>query len=108
MSVESYVHYLEQSYSIEGNSFRLPLFRSPIPTKDHLIDICIIPIISHMGASGCGSIENVDNLFLNCDFFGSIEPLLACWLGMVYHFSKSVRSLLHLIWLSTMLGNLKE
>lgn len=37
--------------------------------------------IDHLCTGGCGLLENVDHLFLNCGFYGSIWPMVLPWLG---------------------------
>lgn len=53
-----------------------------IPTKDNLICHGVVPSGSLLCLGGCGKEEIVNNVFLNCNFFGSICASIMQWLGI--------------------------
>lgn len=48
------------------------LFRNRLPTKDYLFWRGILNNDYRMCASGCGSLETLNHLFLHCSFFGAV------------------------------------
>jgi len=55
-------------------------FSSTLPTKDNLLWRGILNKDS--SASGCGTLEFVNHLFLHCSFFGSVWHHILCWVGL--------------------------
>jgi hypothetical protein len=61
--------------------FAWRLLRDRLPTKTNLVSRGALPPDLHLCASGCGGIETAQHLFLSCDFFGSLWPLVRSWIG---------------------------
>ena len=94
--------------------FACRLLQNRLPTIDNLIRRGALHNNNQFCWGGCGSTENADHLFMNCDFYGSIWPMVTLWLGFDSVFpahitkhslqfchlggsSKKYRLLLHLI-----------
>ena len=59
------------------------LLRDRVPTKDNLFKRRIISADDQMCVSGCGQLETVGHLFLDCSFFGALWIDVYRWLGIV-------------------------
>jgi hypothetical protein len=57
------------------------LLRDRLPTRSNLVARCIISPEIHLCVSGCGGIESTQHLFLSCNIFGSLWPLVRSWIG---------------------------
>lgn len=68
LTLHKYVH-------LKVSVFALRLFRNRLPTKDNLFRRGIIPPGSRSCVGGCGDLETVNHLFLECHFFGSLWHL---------------------------------
>jgi hypothetical protein len=66
------------------------LFRNRLPTKDNLFRRGILNNGSRMCASGCGSLETLNHLFLHCSIFGAVWYYIYCWLGISFHMLQRV------------------
>jgi len=104
---------------------RKSLFRDRLPTKDNLFRRDVLDQNSLECVAGCGSVESSANLFLHCNFFGSVWHLIYGWLGIsaaapqflpdhFIHFSflggsgKVCQSILQVIWFATVWEIWKE
>ena len=98
--------------------FAWRLFHDRLSTKDNLLYRGVIDQASRMCVARCDSMESSNHLFLHCKNFGSVWYLIYRWLGISAavpcyvpdHFnqfsysggiSKVRRSILHVIWFST-------
>jgi len=61
--------------------FAWRLFRNRLATKDNLFRRGVINNNSCLYVSGCGSLENVNHLFLHCSFFGAVWCHIMRWVG---------------------------
>jgi len=50
------------------------LLHSPLPTTDNLIRRHVLDPNALLCTDGCGTIEDIDHLFLSCGFFGKVCP----------------------------------
>jgi len=92
------------------------LLRDMLSTKSNLMNRGITHVDDSLCVTGCGQIESVQHLFINCSFFGSLWQHVRFWLGFSgvdhnvpsTHFSqftnylggrRSCRSFLQLLWL---------
>lgn len=53
----------------------------PISTTYNLFKHGVLHYFDMLCSGGYGLTENVDHLFLNCGFYGSIWPMILLWLG---------------------------
>ncbi|XP_024636608.1 uncharacterized protein [Medicago truncatula] len=96
--------------------FAWRLLRDRLPTKVNLVHRRVIDTEAAMCVTDCGMSETAQHLFLSCDVFSSLWPLVRHWLGIVGvdtnvlldHFlqfvnlsggGKAARDFLQLIWL---------
>ena len=96
--------------------FAWRLLRDRLPTKSNLVHRQIISSETSLCVSDCGLVETSHHLFLSCNIFSSLWPLVRHWLGIIGvdtniiadHFlqfvhltggGKAKRSFLQLIWL---------
>ena len=101
------------------------LFCDRLPTKNNLIRHDILNNDSCLCDGRCGYLETLNHLFLHCSTFGVVWYYIYCWLGIssvlpyaaADHFiqfsyvgdgSKVRKSLLHLIWFTTVWEIWKE
>ena len=101
------------------------LFRDRLPTKDNLHRRRVIDVDAQICVGGYGLNETSTHLFLNCNHFSSVWNQIIQWLGVstvlpsdvvghLNHFrflggaAKSRRSILQVIWYSTVLEIWKE
>ncbi|AES88225.2 transmembrane protein, putative [Medicago truncatula] len=92
------------------------LLRDRLPTKANLVQRRVLDSEASLCVSDCGMSETAQRLFLSCDAFSSLWPLMRNWLGilgvdtnvLLDHFlqfvnltggGKVVRDFLQLIWL---------
>jgi hypothetical protein len=66
---------------LKVNIFAWRLLRNPLPATDNLIRR-IFQRNSQLCSRGCGSTEDIDHLFLTCDYFSQIWYALYNWLGL--------------------------
>ena len=57
---------------LKVNLFSWLLLRNRLPTMDNLIRRRILHLNTQLCAGGCSKMEDVDHLFLSCNFFGKI------------------------------------
>jgi hypothetical protein len=103
---------------LKVNIFAWRLLRNRLPTTDNLIKRKVLQLNSTSCSGGCGSQEDIDHLFLTCEFYGKIWYEIYNWLGLfsvkpahihnhiiqfpsLGGFSKHTCSTFYLIWLST-------
>jgi hypothetical protein len=96
-------------------AWRLGLNR--LPTKDNLFKRRVLMEVEQGCSANCGLIEDRDQIFFQCDFYGKIWRLTGSWLGFstTFHgilmshltqfgglegFSTKVRYSLHIIWIA--------
>ncbi|XP_024634718.1 uncharacterized protein [Medicago truncatula] len=96
--------------------FAWRLLRDRLPTKANLVQRRVLDSEASLCVSDCGMSETAQHLFLSCDAFSSLWPLVRNWLGilgvdtnvLLDHFlqfvnltggGKAVRDFLQLIWL---------
>jgi len=72
---------------LKVNIFVWPLLLNRILTKDNLVRRHILAATNILCSNDCGCLEDIDHLFLQCDFFGRLWSLISCWLGFgtVHH-----------------------
>ena len=58
------------------------LFRNRLPTEDNLFRHGVLNNDSCLCVAGCGSLEDVNHLFLHCSFFGSVWNFILRWVGL--------------------------
>jgi len=102
---------------LQVNIFVWRLLCNWLPTTDNLIRRRVLQSNAHYRSNGCGSSEDIDHLFLTCDFFGQICYEIFKWLGFVTvkaahvkdhllqfrsldGFSKNICNAFYLTWLS--------
>jgi hypothetical protein len=54
-----------------------------LPTKANLVTRGIIDSAAHSCVSGCGGVESAQNLFINCNTFGSLWSLVRSWIDFL-------------------------
>jgi len=69
---------------IKVSLFVWRLFRNRLPTKHNLLRRQVLHSDNITCVGGCGSLENVEHLFLGCDFFGRVWTHVLLWLGLSY------------------------
>jgi len=124
-NVASVYHYLILTYSIitwnkevplKVNLFAWHLFRNRLPTMNNLSRRHILQHNAQPCVGGRGSMEDIDHLFLSFNYFRKIWNDILHWLGLMVQqaqvvdyfyrfetldgFSKHVRLVFNLIWLS--------
>ncbi|XP_024634840.1 uncharacterized protein [Medicago truncatula] len=102
--------------SLKVSIFAWRLLRDRLPTKVNLVQRRVLDTDASMCVSDCGFCETAQHLFLSCDTFSSLWPLVRHWLGIIGvdtnvvldHFlqfvnltggGKATRAFLQLIWL---------
>jgi len=102
---------------LKVNLFAWRLLRNRLPTTDNLIRRHILHHNAQLCVGGCGIMEDINHLFLSCDFFGKIWIGISNWLGFTtVHpkhvadhflqfenlggFPKNIRITFQLIWLA--------
>jgi hypothetical protein len=61
--------------------FAWRLLRDRLPTKKNLVSRGILASDLHLCSTGCGDMETTQHLFISCDTFGSLWPLVRSWIG---------------------------
>jgi len=62
----------QRHISLKVSLFIWCLVRDRVPTKDNFYKCCIIFVEDQLCISGCGQLETVGHLFLDCSLFGSL------------------------------------
>lgn len=62
--------------------FAWRLLQNRIPTKDNLVRHQVIYVNDQPCTGRYGSTEDIDHLFVACDFYGNIWVLISGWLGI--------------------------
>jgi len=70
--------------------FAWRLLHDRLLTTDNLIKRHILHLNAHLCVGECGMIEDVNHLFLSCDFFGKLWYGISHWLGYHLMFPKNV------------------
>jgi len=76
--------------SLKVSLFAWRLIQNRLHTKDNLHRCDIIIIDSRACMAGCGSLESIEHLFLDCQFFISIWQLILGWLGLALTASEGI------------------
>jgi len=76
-------YFWHKEVPLKVNIFVWRLLRNRLPTTDNLIRCRILQSNTHYCSSGCGSSEDIDHLFLSCDFYEQIWYDIYNWLGIV-------------------------
>ena len=58
------------------------LLRKRLPTTDNLIRRHILHHNAQLCVDGCGIMEDIDHIFISCDFFESFKIVIPSWLGL--------------------------
>ena len=61
--------------------FAWRLLRNIVPTRDNLLQQRIISVTDQECTTTCGMNEDVNHLFVNCNFCGRLWYLVSRWLG---------------------------
>ncbi|GAU30108.1 hypothetical protein TSUD_295890 [Trifolium subterraneum] len=61
--------------------FAWRLLRDRLPTKANLTSRGIILVEDSHCISGCGAVESAQHVFISCNMFGSLWPLISSWVG---------------------------
>ncbi|KAK2449167.1 hypothetical protein QL285_008386 [Trifolium repens] len=66
--------------ALKVSIFASRLLRDRLATKMNLVSRGILAPDLHLCTTGCGDIETAQHLFISCDTFGSLWPLVRSWI----------------------------
>ena len=84
-----------RSGSSLGLIFAWRLFLNQVPTKDKLLEQCVLAHNDQGCVVSSGANDNKDHLFINCALFGGLWSLIAGWLDFPMAFLGSLVNHLH-------------
>lgn len=71
-----------KAVQLKINIFACRLFLTRVLTKDNFVRQHIIVLTNHNYSPDCGLLEDMEHLFVKCDFYDRLWSLVSGWLGL--------------------------